>query len=381
MNQEPKSPPHPLSVPASWLQPVCDLFAEIARTAAAEMGNEAKLIHLQALVDRLPLMFGHMDHAAFAATLTRALGAAAIAGALDSKADEVVTGLSTEDYQTGVAYLPLDEAARYLDRKTAVGSALNSTQWKQVPAELRDRSMFSSRVESARFLTTAKQRLSAEMGLQQESLANGKTAFFDRDSFINALRGVAQEEGITTDNGAFSGSIRDIRSAPRLGLIYDIQTSMAEGFARRKMDLDPDVLDAFPAQRLVRVEDRVHPRDWQDRWGQAAAKVRGVGVYRGEDMVALKTSEIWMHLGPFGNPWPPFDYGSGMGVEDVDRDEAESLGLIAAGESVPDTAGNESFNHNLETGTAEIDPEIIPKLRAAFGNQVKMEGDVVSWLG
>jgi len=52
-------------------------------------------------------------------------------------------------------------------------------------------------------------------------------------------------------------------------------------------------------------------------------------------MIALKNSDIWDRLGDsntfpdaLGNPYPPFAFNSGMGVEDVSRTEAEQLGVI-----------------------------------------------------
>lgn len=46
-------------------------------------------------------------------------------------------------------------------------------------------------------------------------------------------------------------------------------------------------------------------------------------------MIALKTDPIWVKISRFGQPYPPYDYGSGMGVVDVSRAEAERLGLIS----------------------------------------------------
>ena len=366
---------HPLSLPAAWLQPVCDLFAKIE--AAADRGD---LSQLSILISQIPDAYSTMDHAALEDALTRAMGAAAIAGALTSRAEEVVTGLAADEYEAGVAFLPLEEAAAYLDRKTPVGSALNSLEWGNVPAELRNRAMFSAKVESARFLSAARDRLAAEMRIQREDLANGKQRLFNRDNFVATLRDIADEEGIQTQDGRYDGTIMDIRSVPRLQLIYDMQTAQAEGYARRKMDLDPDVLDAFPAQRLVRVEERQHKRDWAAIWNNAGEEVGWDGA-KERPFVALKTSPIWMHLGPFKNPWPPFDWGSGMGVEDVDREEALALGLVRVGERVATNPETDRFNANLEAGMAEIGAELIPYLQAAFGGTVQIVGNVMKWVG
>lgn len=51
------------------------------------------------------------------------------------------------------------------------------------------------------------------------------------------------------------------------------------------------------------------------------------GKIRGGRMVALKSAPVWTNLSRFGRPYPPFDYGSGMGMEDIGREEAVELGL------------------------------------------------------
>jgi hypothetical protein len=92
---------------------------------------------------------------------------------------------------------------------------------------------------------------------------------------------IAIDEGIETTTPNNYGTVRDIRSAKRLGLIWDMQVNQATEYARYKMDHDPDVLDAYPAQRLMRIEDREHPRPswfWPDRWALAFAKVGGAGA-------------------------------------------------------------------------------------------------------
>lgn len=363
----------PMSVSGSLLGPVMEHFQTMAETADIEA--------LQKLVNQIPDLYDAMDHDALAATLERAMGAAAIYGAMNSKGADLLTGLASDDYETGVAFMPFEAAAAALDRKTPIGSKLNSLQWQGVPAELRSRAMFSSRVEAASFLTEARDRLSSELRLQREQLANGKQAFFSRNDFIIEMRRLAEAEGIDTTNGTFDGSIRDIRSSQRLGLIYDINTEQAENYGRYKMDLDPDVFDAYPAKRLVRVEDREHKRNWIEIWRGAAAEVGWVGVHRGSDMVALKTSEIWTNLGPFGNPYPPYDWGSGMGDEDVDREEAERLGLVKPLVPAAPPEKLQGFNAALEASTTEIDPKLILKMVKIFGSKIEVIGKAVKWIG
>ncbi|MHB9008159.1 MAG: hypothetical protein ACYDC1_14630, partial [Limisphaerales bacterium] len=124
----------------------------------------------------------------------------------------------------------------------------------------------------------------------------------------------------------------DINARWRLELIYDFQTTDAMEFGRWKMGQDPEVLGAFPAQEFLRIEARrVRREDWPARWVLAAQRSgdqAALAVQRSTGrMVALKGSGIWRALSIFGRPWPPFDWGSGMGLEEINRERAEALGL------------------------------------------------------
>ena len=52
-------------------------------------------------------------------------------------------------------------------------------------------------------------------------------------------------------------------------------------------------------------------------------------------MVALKSDPVWTKISRFGHPYPPFDWGSGMGVEDVSREDVLSLGVIKEDYALP----------------------------------------------
>ncbi|NLE66722.1 MAG: hypothetical protein GX608_04795, partial [Lentisphaerae bacterium] len=81
----------------------------------------------------------------------------------------------------------------------------------------------------------------------------------------------------------------------------------------------------------------------------------------------------------FGTPWPPFDYGSGMGVESVSRKEAVALGLLGPDDHVE--SAEAEFNAALEASVKDVPPEWRAKLQAEFGDQVVFKGDTASWQG
>ncbi len=73
----------------------------------------------------------------------------------------------------------------------------------------------------------------------------------------------------------------------------------------------------------MRIASVKEPRDWPARWRAAGGQFYGNGR-----MAALKDDPIWRRISAFGEPTPPFDYGSQMGLSDIDAGEAVELGLI-----------------------------------------------------
>lgn len=252
---------------------------------------------------------------------------------------------------------PLPEAVKKFGARSVVGSKLRTAEWEKVPLHLRERALFSAGIEHARFLGTMQQKLRDAIAMEREKVARGE-AIVDRSSFIGDLRRLAIGEGL----GTGKGGLTDPASRTRLGLIYDMQLRMAQGFAQRKMDLDADVLDAFPAQELVREEDRKMPRDWESRWTAAG------GELIDGRMVALKTDPIWTKISRFGTPWPPFDFGSGMGLNDISRDEAEQLGLIEPGAPV-EPGEDPGLLDNVKVDVGHMDRSLVEQVELLFGDK------------
>lgn len=277
--------------------------------------------------------------------------------------------------------LPLEEAVGAIDARTPLGSTLRSAEWERVPLALRQRAQFSAGVESARVLQAIQDRLSAQINLQRENLANGKQATFDRSAFIDAIRQIARDEGLTPAKEELRGGLQDITSIPRLGLIYDMQNAMAAGYTRHKLDTSEGAMALYPAYRLGESTAR-EPRPqiwWEQRWSEAGGAVNWEGAGRTE-FVALVNSPIWAALSRFGTPWAPFDWGSTRELESVSREEAIALGLISeAWRPVEDAIGGEDFNQNLEASTTNLSPALRNELSNFFGNAIRFVGDVVQW--
>ena len=279
---------------------------------------------------------------------------------------------------------PLKDAVEKISAKTAVGSLLRTADWERVPLALRERAQFSAGVESVRVLQTIQDRIQGQIQQQREQLGGGKEAIFDRSSFIDALREIAIDEGLTPADPDKRGTIEDITSVPRLGLIYDTQIAQAQGYARWKLDQSEGALLLWPAQEFTRVEDRAEPRtDWPKRFAEAAQAVGDDGALRVQRetgrMIGLKNSPLWAALSRFGTPWPPFDFGSGMGFEDIDREEAVALGLLGEKEVID--GAEKDFNEGLQASAKGLSPELLDKLKEQFGKQIRVEGDSIWWRG
>lgn len=173
------------------------------------------------------------------------------------------------------------------------------------------------------------------------------------------------------------------------------RTDMAGGTARQRLILETNVHKAagyawhesvknstvLPAQRLVRKGRRRQPRDWQMRWRNAWASLPPEERRKAHptEMVALVNCEIWRRLSRWGDPYPPFDYNSGMDVLPVDRESARKLGL----EPEANAAGAEKASGFGVKKEIEGDipsackAEILAWLDAARGRLAEMGGAVV----
>lgn len=259
-------------------------------------------------------------------------------------------------------------AAEKILQKSLVGSTLDSRQWNGIQAGLRDRAFFSSQVTSSRILGSMREMVA-------EQAAGGKSL----SEIRRDLRPVIASTGY--DPGDDRGTIKDLYSKARLDIIVRTNVEQARGYVRHLEANTPGGFAAFPAQELLRVKSRQEPRDWRRRWADAGGK-----IYGGR-MIALKDDPIWTKISAFGNPYPPFDFNSGMGVKGVKKSEAIQLGLITAEEIKAKTAEKRKardeapgFNDHLE---AEVpaDAQTAKRLKTAFGDQIEVENGVAKWRG
>lgn len=262
------------------------------------------------------------------------------------------------------------DAVAKLRERLPTPSRYNSADWAGVDPALRDRSFFSSLVETFKFLDRGKKAIldSLEKNMEEVTSPDGVKSMAltsaGKAAFIQELREIISAEGMAGPDAfrqAAAEDVTNIGGRRRLELIFDTQVMTSFGFADWEQGMDPDVLAAYPAARAVRVSPVMEPRP-----RHAAA----------EGTVHLKTDfDFWAtfmndpEIGGFGVPWGPFGYNSEMGQEDVPRREAEALGLLTKGQSVPVPDAKE-FGRDLKTrynkgvkAKEPVDPALKEKLR------------------
>lgn len=255
--------------------------------------------------------------------------------------------------------------------KALLPTSGSSFDLAQLAPQILERATFSARTTYTEHLaaidSVINRLLAPETAAPGQSVGAAKARELLRES-IRSL-------GYSAEPGKI-GTLQDLASDARLNLIVDMNAGFARGYGQWKQGQNSVVLDQWPAQELVRFESREHPRDWRRRWEAA-----GGDVSPGGRLVALKNDPIWTDISDFGLPYPPFAYGSGMGVEDVDRGTAVALGLIEPDVQIqPEERG---FNDDLQANLPPIDKQsaLFQAIRQALGDRVEFVGDTLVFRG
>lgn len=254
-------------------------------------------------------------------------------------------------------------AAERILQKALVASSIDSGQWNGIQAALRDRAFFSAQVASVQFLHAAREMIAAR-----------STGDISESEIRRDLRRLLKEEGY--DPREHAGTIKDLRTRTRLDLIIQTNTQQARGYVQHLEATNRGALAAFPAYELVRAERREKPRAWRERWRAAGGRFYDAGR-----MIALKTDPVWAKISRFGNPFPPFDFNSGMGVEDVSYGDCLRLGVVKAGDppqSPPEIRMNASLQ--AEVPCRDDSPEA-DWLRDKFADQIDFRHNIAKWRG
>jgi len=212
------------------------------------------------------------------------------------------------------------EAIKSRKLKKLMPTAASSAQIQALAPQVKERAAFLAQVNHAGMVAETH----AVIGKVLEDGVDINTA---RAELKQYLRSVAYDPENPPKGFAPAkpGSIQDIASDGRLNLVLDTNLKMAHGYGAFEKANDPDIIDAYPCWELYRLtEPDGKKREWRVKWQGEGGKLSGPTLR----MIARKDDPIWSNLGPFGLPYPPFDYNSGMWTEEIDREEAESLGVI-----------------------------------------------------
>lgn len=237
-----------------------------------------------------------------------------------------------------------------------------SHELARLPAAIRRQALFSARLNTLGPVV--------EIGHNLKEIIDGKRSLSEarRD-----IRHALDAAGYQPPAGS-EGGLKDHRSRRRLDLILQQNLRNARGYAKYAADMQSEILDLWPAQEFIRVMKRKEERTtWQQRWLDAG------GQLYGRRMIALKTSPVWVNLSRFGNPWPPYDYGSGMGVIDVSREEAERLGLITPEQTLtPETLPFPEEATSASLPDLDSMPALQQSILKAFGPGARFDEGVLT---
>lgn len=265
--------------------------------------------------------------------------------------------------------IPFKEALKYRKAQRVLPTSAGSAEIAKLGAAIRERALFSAKTSNLGYLAKMDKMLTGMVSPAARA-AGGESAV-DVAQFRLEMKAELAKLKYQPEEGK-AGTLQDLGSDARLNLIADMQEKFAHGYGQHVAGQDPDVLDLWPCQELVRVEERNDKRKWKPIWISKGGKLS-----EGR-MVARKDDPIWTEISAFGLPYPPFDYQSGMGLRDVRRDEAEALGVIKRSTIVqPDKRGfNEEVQVFKPTGISPGLMAVVEQTFKAVGDKIVLEAAI-----
>ena len=242
----------------------------------------------------------------------------------------------------------LPDAVRILLAKDLMPTSLDSAGIRELDASLKNQSLFSAQTTNEYLLQKYRDFISSILHPATEqrpdrvtpenpegNVTTGLNPTYARRAIKDFLAEIGYEPA--PDD---AGTIKDLSSDARIELVIKTNVQMAQGQGNWLRSQNAGVLDAFPADELFRLEDRVKKREWLNRFRLAGSQTgdpigTGWTITPDERMIALKNHDIWNQLGSSENfddaldtAWPPFAFNSGMWVRDISRAECQEIGLV-----------------------------------------------------
>lgn len=259
------------------------------------------------------------------------------------------------------ANLPFDEAIQSQQARRILPTDLRSDMLQRIPAQVRAHARFSAAMVHGGYLVDIDRTLQAVLRGEMDTA----TALRELDQSLEAL-GYDRQPG--------RGPLTEHRSYSRRKLILDTTTAQAGNYGQWIQGQTEVARKLYPAYEFYRATNAREPRDWESRWLAGGAR-----LYGGR-MIALKDDPIWTNptFNRLGTPYPPFDWGSGMRMRQIDRDECIELGLIKPDQQV--AATNAEFK--AESRAAANWPERMQRaLTSTLGDIAEFSGGVFRMKG
>jgi hypothetical protein len=263
--------------------------------------------------------------------------------------------------------IPFAEALASRKLKKVLPTSATSAELAKLGPQILERATFSAQLATMGPLVKM-DRLLTEMTSPAARQARGLGAI-DAGTFRLEMREALAAAGYTPPEGK-AGSLLDHRSDARLNLIAKMNTDAAYGYGQHVQANDPDLIDLYPCQELVRIESRKEEREWHERW------VRAGGKLHSGRMIARKDSGIWTSISRFGVPYPPFDFNSGMGLREIRRKEAEELGVIKRSDIIkPDeTRLTDKVEAAMPKGISPALASVLQSVFSVVAERIILEG-------
>ncbi|AHF90210.1 hypothetical protein OPIT5_08325 [Opitutaceae bacterium TAV5] len=218
--------------------------------------------------------------------------------------------------------MTFDEAIDALAVRSLLPTTGRTADMRQFDSGIKQHALWSATLTSINTLQ--------QIGAGVDAILRGES---DIATEMLAVKQSLEAEGYKAPEGK-QGTMLDLTSIIRRQTIIETQVNMARGAGWHEQGMEPEVLEAYPAQELFRsATPKGGPeaeRDWGARWIKA-----GGPPAKGGRMIALKTDPVWENLGNpelfpdgLGNRWAPFAIHSNMDLRDSDRTEAIALGLM-----------------------------------------------------
>lgn len=262
--------------------------------------------------------------------------------------------------------LPFKEAIESRKVRQLLPTDFRTRLLSEIPAELRERAVFSAGVSNVEFL----QQISDSV----DELLDGKTDKATKRAELKQLLARLEYRPFEGEEG----TLTDLSSDRRLNLILDTNLQLAQGAGTFKQGQEAAVLAQWPAEEIFdtnpgQTENR---RNWAQRWTELGGE-----FYDGGRMIAKKGDPILTRISFFGLPYGPLALNSFWERQDVSRDEAIELGVMTDAEADALLPQSRDFNTDLQASPEVRDAALKEALIESLGGIGQFVGGVLRFVG